>query len=229
MRNTIIIEGVLSSDGAPIHIIKSGAQIDLIVGGISSPTADIALEFDEETRTYRPTEAARAFAEAVNYIVQIDPADIETKQVPGGTISVVAQGGGTLRRVLDKFDVAQADQVIWVRVTPDEGYVVDGVFNGEGAAKQALERDAEGNYLLKVSDADSIYLSALFKKIPAPEPEPVPVPEPSQDVAPVPSRAAAALPATGDEKLPASVVALAGSGLVLLGAWGLAPRRSSRR
>ncbi|MBP3892669.1 MAG: hypothetical protein J6D34_01350 [Atopobiaceae bacterium] len=206
----IVIEGVLRAEGVPVRIIKSGPTIDLAVGAISTPSDVIALERDEETWTYQPTDAARAFAAGINYLVRIDPNNVATKQVPGGTISVVAQGGEELRSILGQYDVARANEVIWVRVTPDEGYVLDGVFNGDGNDRVELVQDGEGNYLLEVPALGGIYLSALFKQAEAPAPAPEPAPthdaaatstaEPARAAAPaiVSASAQKVLPATGD-------------------------------
>lgn len=219
----IVIEGILQTAKTPILIVRSRPAIELVVGGISTPSNDIALELDEDTWEYRPTEKSRAFAAAINYIVHIDANDVATKQLPGGTVSVFARDGSPLK-VLGEHNVAHANDVILVRVTPDEGYVVDSVFNGEGDERVELAPDGEGNYLLEIPTSGTINLSALFKQAePTPEPTPEPEPQPTPSDEPSPalptSPAQKALPATGDADM-SWVVPLAalGGALVLAGA-----------
>lgn len=223
-HTTIVIEGVLDSSATPILIINSMEQTEIVVGGIVSPDGVIALELDEETKESRETETSRALAAAINYIVKIDPANIETKQVPGGTISVLAQGGGAVRRILDTFDVVRASEVILIQVSPDEGYVVDAVYNGSGDTRRELVQDESGNYLLEILPGEEVFLSALFSKeeTPVTPDDPTPQPDDGGPVAPEDSAtipaAAKALPATSDEAFPVLAVSLAGAGLLLVGA-----------
>ena len=117
---------------------------------------DNGTTYDATTRTQVTSSEAsdftRSLEEAINYIIKFEqPAE-------GGTLSL------DNTRQVNGYDTAHEGETVYLMIQADEGYEINGAYNGKGE-KVALLQDTDGNYYVNVPKGGGVYLSASLSKI----------------------------------------------------------------
>ena len=81
----------------------------------------------------------------------------------GGTLKVVDANGSDLPKNYD-FPVAHEGEKVILKANLQSGWKIKAAYNGEGANKQQLLKDENGNYYIIVPKGGGICLSADLEK-----------------------------------------------------------------
>ena len=172
IQGSATITGDVSSTGADydpaISSVAYKGPLDLFVGGtISSNGPALSNNAENYGRltltTWKVTSGTGvlfdgdtdgAFAKTVNYIVKSE------QPAAHGTISVVRADGKEFAKSHDCDVARQGDRILVKPAELEKDYYIAKAYNGKGADKVELPKDANGNFYLDVADGGGIYLTA---------------------------------------------------------------------
>lgn len=97
-----------------------------------------------------------AFEKRIMYIMRVE-------QPEGGAIEL-SDGDGKALSTSHDYEVANEGDKVFVKVTPNEGYILTGAYNGTDGEKLALLTDADGKYYVEVPKGGGVYLTAELEK-----------------------------------------------------------------
>lgn len=182
---SLVVEGDVSGGKDGLYVVNTSdtAKTDVLVTGtIKSVGPDFTYgvdvfvsNVDANSLTVWKIEAAsgrlvsvESLAKAVNYIVRTTGQAVLSAQATGGdepaaaNWKVSANAAGTeALKTSHGFDVANEDQVIYI--VADEGYRIIAASNANDA--QTVEKDADGNYFIKVKRGGGIDIQATVEAI----------------------------------------------------------------
>ena len=161
-------DALSSNDHGLVYISLEGGDADVLVSGTLSgaksgvvlgsgaPSLDLTVwKIESGSGPVIAGQGVDTLATAVNYIVRLE------QLVEGGIIAAFKADGSALDKS-HGYDVAREGDKVILKVDLDEGYELEGVYNGRGEMTP-LAKDADGNYYVIVPRGGGIYLFALVE------------------------------------------------------------------
>lgn len=95
----------------------------------------------------------------IHYIIKLE------QPAAGATLKATDRFGNDLQKSYDR-EVANEDEVVYLKINLEDGYRLTGAYNGKGE-KQALLKDDHGSYYIATPRGGGVYLSVELEKISA--------------------------------------------------------------
>ena len=167
----VIVEGTISGKGNGISLYEGSSEYELI--NEEAVNNDLLDKIDITAWKIEAGEGkistSDKLAERINYIIKV-------AESTGAKLSALNADGKPLdtRSYEDfegntkTFNVAKETEKVILKITPDPGYKVIAVYNGDGE-KVKLEQDENGNYYIVTPRGGGVYLSVEVEKENKPE------------------------------------------------------------